>query len=179
MLIKSPNRYIMSSSRRVSNKKEVKQTRCGHCEKIGMPRHVVENHNVRDRAGRVCCPAILGNTCSKCDERGHLPSYCNGVKKVYKFKPFRTEARVEKLEVKPVAADGGAFAALGDSEDETPAPSTPRRFNTEVKSSPPPLNHKNALSKIDWFADVSDDEEDAPPANVTVRKREVKREDAW
>jgi hypothetical protein len=65
-------------SRHHSNKKttEMKTLCCTHCKVRGEAKIVYESHNARDFKGRVCCPAILRNVCSKCSKVGHLPSYC-------------------------------------------------------------------------------------------------------
>jgi len=152
-------------SRRVSNnrskvvKGEVMATSCHVCKAHGKPCNIVESHNFRDFKGRVCCPTMLENICSKCGRKGHFQSKCEGLKE---FKPYKSPAtkaeeynakkeNKEKVKVTPT----NAFAALGeDSSDEEEA----------IKDDPPPANvtlRKSDPKKAQKaWADYDDDDEE-------------------
>jgi hypothetical protein len=147
-------------SRRVQNnnkgkhvKVEIIAASCHVCKAHDKPVHVIESHNFRDVKGRVCCPTMLENVCSKCGLKGHFQSRCE-VSTV--FKPFKSlstkyNAKKENKE-KPKVVPVNAFAALAEesSDEEEEA----------IKNDPPPANV--TLRKPDpkkaWADYESDDE---------------------
>jgi hypothetical protein len=154
-------------SRRVAHNKgkhvkgEVMATSCHVCKAHGKPCNIVESHNFRDIKGRVCCPTMLENVCSKCGRKGHFQSKCEGLKE---FKPYKSPAtKAEEYEAKKEnkekvkVAPTNAFSALEeDSSDEEEA----------IKDDPPPANvtirttlSRAARLKLDWADDSESDEE--------------------
>jgi hypothetical protein len=147
-------------SRRVHNNKgkhvkfEVKATSCHVCKAHDKPVHVIESHNFRDVKGRVCCPTMLENVCSKCGLKGHFQSRCEVSTEFKTFKSFSMNTseynskkeNKEKAKVAPV----NAFAALADESSDEEA----------IKNDPPPANvtlRKPDLKKS-WADYESDDE---------------------
>jgi len=131
-------------------KVEVIAASCHVCKAHGKPCNVVESHNFRDFKGRVCCPTMLENICSKCGRKGHFQSKCERLEQIKEFKAYKSpskkaeeyEAKKEKTKVAPT----NAFAAFEEeSSDEEEA----------IKDDP-------------------------PPANVTLRKQDPKKvQKAW
>ena len=158
-------------SRRSCNKKpvEVKGTCCTHCKKSGQSCHVYESHNVRDTKGRVCCPAILSNVCSKCNKVGHLPSYCvvtvsgdtrntetkDVVSKFVAKMKALTEPNVKVgAKIVPVNESMGTYAdlAMDSSDDE---PSSPRKHSLSKN-----VTVRETKKKPSAWADWSDVEDE-------------------
>lgn len=162
-------------SRRVFSNKgkkgEVKGAFCTHCKNTGETEMFCVSHNVLDVKGRVCCPKILANVCSKCDSRGHLPSKCPGAKGEPTYDVFKVMRRdrerravheeSRKQENRAVDKTGKktAFACLeisdsdsdSDSENAPPANVTIRSPRSQTKSG-------RRASQMDWTPE-SDDEE--------------------
>jgi hypothetical protein len=149
-------------SRRVHNNKgkhvkfEEMATSCHVCKAHEKPAHVIESHNFRNARGKVCCPTMLENVCSKCGLKGHFQSRCE-VSTV--FKPFKSfsmktsenNAKKENKE-KPKVVPVNAFAALAEeSSDEE---------EERIKNDPPPANVtlRKPDAKKDWADYESDDE---------------------
>lgn len=150
-------------SRRSSN--TYRATHCNHCERLNMPRNVVESHNVLNAKGFVCCPAILSNRCSKCGTVGHLPSRCVRNTSLEKFTVTK-----EKKVKEPVAetVKSSRFAALSNDDSSDDEPRTPVRTVKKMPSSPPPLERpsRKAPAPIDVDAEkCSDVREPSPPSH--------------
>lgn len=175
-------------SRRVSSSKKVSEARvcCKHCKNTGEDARVCKSHNTLDARGRVCCPKILSNVCSKCNNVGHLPSRCvvtKSVTDVLRRMSFVPETR----KVAPVSAVArstkvscGGFDAFMES-DSSPdqSPRTPRSQSVKAKPEPSaPVKAKPQLkaSQMDWAIESDDEEEQVAlpvtlSANVTVRTK--------
>ena len=135
------------SRRVVSNKGkkvEIKATFCGHCKNSGENAQVCGSHNVLDIKGRVFCPKIIANVCSKCGTKGHLPSRCTVSK-------AETSLDIFKL----LRRDRERREAHQAKKDSTEKPSDKVRSKSAFESL--------AMSESD------SEEEDAPPVNVTIR----------
>jgi hypothetical protein len=145
-------------SRRVPNntkgkhvKVEVMVTSCHVCKAHGKTCKIVESHNFRDTRGKVCCPTILENVCSKCGQKGHFQSRCEvstGFKK-FKLPSMRMTDWKEKPNVG--TSPTNAFAALTEESDSEEA----------IKDDPPPANVtvRKPVAKKSWADyDDSDDE---------------------
>lgn len=115
----------------IKGKFEAKATGCHVCKAHGKPSQMVESHNFRDIRGKVCCPTMLENVCSKCGIKGHLQSGCTGTPRRKSYQYTLTKA----------------------TESETIKDKT-----------------KVFVNAFDALADGESDEDDAPPANVTIRK---------
>ena len=128
-----------------AQKKETKQKICVHCKNTGESKTVYEGHLVRNNKGRVCCPKIMRNCCSKCSNIGHLPSYCTVVIRdiPMQFPRVASSAKVAPIS-KPAVSDapGGKFAALMESSSEEGSP-----------------RKQNKKQPKDW-CDFEDDDED-------------------
>lgn len=144
-------------SRRVHNNNKGKHvkfeemaTSCHVCKAHEKPAHVIRSHNFRDAGGKVCCPTMLENVCSKCGLKGHFKSRCEVSTEFKPFKSLSTEYNAkkdnkEKSKMVPV----NAFAALAEeSSDEA------------IKNDPPPANVtlRKRDPKKDWADYESDDE---------------------
>ena len=134
-----------------AQKKDTKQQICVHCKNTGESKTVYEGHLVRNDKGRVCCPKIMSNCCSKCSNIGHLPSYCTVVIRDIptQFPRAASSAKVAPIS-KPAVSDapGGKFAALMESSSEEGSP----------RSSGSPRKQKKKQPK-NW-CDFEDDDED-------------------
>jgi hypothetical protein len=154
-------------SRRVAHNKgknvkgEVMATSCHVCKAHGKSMHMVESHNFRDVRGKVCCPTMLENVCSKCNQKGHFQSRCEVSTE---FKPYKSPMKkTEEYEAKKEKPKEGkatpvnVFAALAEeseSEDEA------------IKNDPPPANvtirttlSRAARLRLNWADDSESDEE--------------------
>jgi hypothetical protein len=149
---------------------------CKACKDFGKSKSEYESHNTRDARGRLVCPTIRSNVCSKCSKIGHLPSRCT-VKVDENFE--KMFMRMTAAPVKPelpkatIVASGGRFADLLDtsSEDDSPRVSSPRKNATQKIAPHAPVKAANAestglaspvklfsASRRDW-ADYDSDEE--------------------
>lgn len=167
-------RFINNMSRRVINNKgkkvEVKATLCMHCKNSGENAQVCGSHNVLDVKGRVCCPKILANVCSKCGAKGHLPSRCTGAKMetsldIFKILHHDRERRAayevkkdstEKSGDKARSKSAFELLAMSDSEDDDAPPA-----NVTIRMKPAsgsPRKVTASVKTMDWSAE-SDDEE--------------------
>lgn len=176
-------------SRRVSSSKA---SGCKHCQNMGENSQLWSSHNTLDVNGRVCCPKILANVCSKCNVRGHLPSRCQGKKPAQNIVcrvSFREPVSV--VEPKALKPSSGRFDSFMDDDsslDQSPrspvkikplakdAPWAPTKALVTVKteSGLKPISWGSAR-QMDWA--VKSDDEDLPfvlSKNVTVRSK-VKR----
>ena len=161
-------------SRRVStNKKSVRG--CKHCQNMGEQLHVWTSHNTVDVSGRVCCPKILANVCSKCNVRGHLLSRCTGRPDILRQMAFvfRQAKPLSQPKV-DVKSSCGGFDALVDYDSSPDAsPRTPVKLHHAGRPWAPVAPTKSLAqckaSEMDWS--VESDDEDAPPANVTIRSK--------
>ena len=150
-------------SRRVHNSKgkhvkfEEMATSCHVCKAHEKPAHVIESHNFRNARGKVCCPTMLENVCSKCGLKGHFKSRCEVSTEFKPFKSFsmktsENNAKKENKE-KPKVVPVNAFAALAEeSSDE--------EEEEAIKDDPPPVNVtlRKPDPKKDWADYDSDDE---------------------
>jgi len=124
---------------------------------MGEPLHAWTGHNTADMSGRVCCPKILANVCSKCNVRGHLSSRCTGRPDVFRKMAFVFRHAEPPVELAThVQSSRGGFDVLADCDSSPDA--SPRTPRMPVKA-----------SQMDWS--IESDEEDAPPANVTIRSK--------
>lgn len=140
-----------------SQKKESSKPTCKHCMQSGEPKSVYESHVVRDFKGRVCCPKILSNVCSRCYKIGHLKTYCTVVLKetaelcmvAERVSQKTTAARfasISKPEAKPI----NKFDALAESDSDSEIVERVQKKKTAPK--------KN-LANMNW-ADYETDEEE-------------------
>ena len=153
------SRRVPNNNRSKVVKGEVKATSCHVCKAHGKPFNIVESHNFRDVKGRVCCPTMLENICSKCGRKGHFQSKCEGLEQIKEFKPYKSPAtKAEEYEAKKEnkekvkVAPTNAFSALAeDSSDEEEA----------IKDDPPPANVtlRKSDPKKSW-ADYDDDDDE-------------------
>jgi hypothetical protein len=101
---------------------EVAATSCHVCKAHGKPCNIVESHNFRDIKGRVCCPTMLENICSKCGRKGHFQSKCEGLKefKAYKSPEKKAEDHKAKMAIKekPIPSIQNTFSALAEDSSE-------------------------------------------------------------
>lgn len=51
---------------------------CKICKDSGKTEKDYTSHNVR-RRGQVVCPVLLATTCQRCNEKGHMTSYCRAL----------------------------------------------------------------------------------------------------
>jgi hypothetical protein len=130
-------------------KGEVKATHCHICEKAGENAQVCGSHNFRDQKGRVVCERFLqklrDNQCYKCQQFGHFADKCGG------------KAKDICVQIKKVVR----FL------NGPPSVVEPKKAVSESKTS------ANAFDVLGELSD-EEDEQEAPPANVTVRKPVVK-----
>jgi hypothetical protein len=135
------------------NKKTVKATNCHICEKAGENAQVCGSHNFRDQKGRVVCESFLkklrDNQCYKCQQFGHFADKCGGAVKPAKDICVQIKKVVRFLNGPPSVIEPKKKAV---SESKT------------------------SVNAFDVLGELSDeeDEQEAPPANVTVRKPVVK-----
>jgi len=146
------SRRVNTNGNRNIVKGEVKQQECHVCKKNGESWRVYNDHNFRDLKGRICCPIFVKkmreNCCYKCNKSGHFADHCTVVVTTTREEDLKTF--VNKLII---------------------------REKKVVKESKPvvtPVRTTNAFSALE---DSSEDE-DKPPANVTVRKP-VKKVKDW
>jgi len=123
---------------------------CKACKDAGKPASVFESHSARNARGKVCCPTIMNNRCSKCDNLGHFPKYCTVKIKSFEemnfFKKKPDAVSEPKKEQKPTKSANAFEALASDSdEEEGPAPA-----NVTIRK-------KAALD--DWSI-LSDDEDE-------------------
>jgi hypothetical protein len=156
------SRRVPNNNRSKAVKGEVMATSCHVCKAHKKPFNIVESHNFRDHKGRVCCPTMLENICSKCGRKGHFQSKCEGLEQIKEFKPYKSPAtKAEEYNAKKEnkekvkATPANAFAALEeDSSDEEEA----------IKDDPPPANvtlRKQETKKVHKaWVDYDDDDEE-------------------
>lgn len=158
------SRRVIPNNKSKLVKGEVKATGCHVCKAHGKSTQMVDSHNFRDVRGKVCCPTMLENVCSKCGVKGHFQSGCTGPKekKAFQDKVTEREDKKEKVAVPPI----NPFDALaGDDSDQDDAPPA----NVTIHK---PMS-RTARLRMNWAVDAlagdDSDEDDAPPANVTIR----------
>ena len=138
---------VKSTNRGKAVKGEVAATSCHVCKAHGKSEYCVSSHNFRDIRGKVCCPTMLENVCSKCGVKGHFQSGCTGAKAEAPRKPYRSYATkaVEHEAKEKSKAVVNVFELLdGDSSDDDAPPAKVTIRQTKVKRS---------------WADMSDDED--------------------
>jgi len=161
-------------SRRVSSSKKVSEARlcCQHCKNTGENARVCESHNTLDAKGRVCCPKILSNLCSKCSNVGHLPSRCAAKKSgadVLRRVSFVIERKTPVVESAKISC--GGFDALMDYEL-----SPDQSYITPLSQPKPQPSGPVKASQMDWAVESDDEDESVAlpvtlSANVTVRSK--------
>lgn len=152
------SRRVPHNNRSKVVKGEVMATSCHVCKAHGKSFTIVESHNFRDIKGRMCCPTVLENICSKCGRKGHFQSKCEGLEQIKEFKSYKSpmtkaeeykakKENKEKVKATPV----NAFASLADESDSEEG---------AIKDDPPPANVtlRKSYPKKAW-ADYDDDEE--------------------
>ena len=143
-------------SRRVSNKKaikaEIKPTNCHVCEKNGENAHVCSSHNFKNLKGRVVCDRFLkkmrDNKCYKCERFGHFPDRCT-------------------VSSNTTTGMGFDFKKLMKFLDSTPREEEPKKKESSSKMT---INAFAALNDS-----LDEEEDDKPPANVTLRKKVINK----
>ena len=141
-------RVIPTINRGKMVKGEVEAASCHVCKAHGKSEYCVNSHNFRDVKGRVCCPTMLENICSKCGVKGHFQSGCSGPKEVKSHKSSSTK-EVERDTIKDkTKVFVNAFDALADEDDAPPANVTIRK----------PLSRAARL-ELNWADDSESDEE--------------------
>jgi hypothetical protein len=131
-------------------KGEVKATGCHVCKAHGKSTQMVESHNFRDIRGKVCCPTMLENVCSKCGVKGHFQSGCTGPKekKAFQERVTEREDKKEKVAALPVNPFDALAGDDSDQDDPPPAKVTIRK----------PLSRAARL-RLNWADDSESDEE--------------------
>jgi hypothetical protein len=144
------SRRVIPSIKSKFTKGEVKATGCHVCKAHGKSIQMVESHNFRDIRGKVCCPTMLENVCSKCGVKGHFQSGCSGPKekKAFQERVTEREDKKEKVAVPPVNPFDALAGDDSDQDDPPPAKVTIRK----------PLSRAARL-RLNWADDSESDEE--------------------
>ena len=112
--VKSCSNVIIMSSRRMNQKSMF----CKVCKDAGLCEKMFTSHNVKDIRGQVCCPTLRNNVCSRCNCRGHTPSYCPGSKQQAVMVRIVKHAAVPSKKAPAAAVPSNTFASLDEDSDE-------------------------------------------------------------